>query len=228
VVSAIVLAEQGSVVKEVGPVPILLTPHLHVFWLLLAGVAYQGFSELLDIVSSTLMAAIDAPGTLADMAATLAPDTLVTMAALYAPAVRMAMAADAPATAAAYAPVNSAADAPVYPERSLMAITQAAGCAPHVIRQCLLTLQHLMAPNVVMRFASTVIGNRSIVARSTKLNKAPPARAVLAHALSECLPYSVRGQGIITHAYRLRLLRASSHRALCAWHDSLAANSAAH
>jgi hypothetical protein len=117
------------------------------------------------------------------MAATLAPDTLFTLAALDAPTVRLAMAADTPATTAAYAPFDFAADAPICSERSLIAITQAAACAPHVIRQCLLTLRHWMAAFVV-RVASTVIGN-TLLLRAQQC--APSRCAVLADA---CLALS--------------------------------------
>jgi hypothetical protein len=197
-VSAMVLAEWHSVVKEVGPVPILLTPRLQVFRVLLAGVACQGFSELPDIVSSTLMAAIDAPGTLAEMAATLAPGTLFTVAALYAPTVGLAMAADAPATTAAYAPVDLAADAPTCSERSLMAITQAASCAPHVIQaSACLHCGTLWPPNFV-RVASTVIGNTPLL-RAQQC--APSCCAVLADACHSRSDWAKA----LSLAYRLRL-----------------------
>jgi hypothetical protein len=203
-VSAMVLTDWLSVVKEVGPVPILLTPHPQVFWLLLAGVAYQGISELPDIVSSTLMAAIDAPGTLAEMAATIAPDTLFTLAALDAPTVRLAMAADAPATTAAYAPFDLAADAHICSERSLTAITQAAACAPHVIRQCLLTPRHWMATHCC-KGCFYCDRQHDVVARSA-------LRPLSLCCAGRCLS---RAQWVkaLSLAYRLRLLRASSHPA---------------
>jgi hypothetical protein len=135
------------------------------------------------------------------MAATLAPDTLFTLAALDAPTVRLAMAADTPATTAAYAPFDLAADAPICSERSLMAITQAAACAPHVIRQCLLTLRHWMAA-LCCKGCFYSDRQHAAVVRSAM-------RPLSLCCAGRCLS---RAQWVkaLSLAYRLRLLRASS------------------